>query len=143
MKKPLETCRENMALFQESENSTNWICDCTFDQYLYYAEKNSCYQAYTQGPCPAAHYLVLNPGEKLAKCQKNPCKEDGLVPYNDVCATLGQQSKACFRRGYLVVDENFQLGCIFSRIFNIIKAPPKICPPGSRRITLGRCKHVW
>ena len=134
----------NMALVPvDDDNSTNWICDCSIPSFLYFAEKNSCYLAYKQGPCPPEYYLILPPEENLAKCEKNPCLEDGLVPFKGTCALLFGKGSPCYFGFSLVINpETFELTCSV-RKFNIINAPEIKCPRGTRRNTLGVCKKEF
>ncbi|XP_033217973.1 uncharacterized protein LOC117173479 [Belonocnema kinseyi] len=139
-----EECPKYMDLFPvDNDPSNNFICDCNHPAYLYYFEDDSCYQAYEQGPCPSEYYLILSPGEDLAKCEKNPCLENGLVPFQDTCAGLYKVGPPCIHSFILTVDpDNFQLRCTFKSL-NIIKAPEIKCLPGSRRNALGACKKEF
>ncbi|XP_033218331.1 uncharacterized protein LOC117173798, partial [Belonocnema kinseyi] len=87
-KKNNKECPENMSLYRADENSTSVFCDC-IDKHLYFLETDSCHEAYKLGPCSPGKYLLLHPGDKLAKCEVNPCHEDGLVPFEGSCARLG------------------------------------------------------
>ena len=132
-----------MDYFPVHENSTELICDCSFPAFLYFEETKSCYPIYRKGPCPAGNYLVLPPGEDVATCEKNPCEKDGLVPFNGSCAPLFVRGPHCLLNGYLNVNPtNFEIICTFQRIQNIVNAPSKPCPPGSRRNSLSICKKT-
>ena len=131
-----------MIYYSIDEKSTQWICDCSLS-YLYFSEDDSCYIPYRRGPCPAEHYLVLPPGKLLAKCEKNPCLEDNIVFFNGRCIRLYEKGTCGYSTSYVAVNMNtFELMCIFTRTLNIIKAPAKVCPPGSRRTAAGICKRV-
>lgn len=137
----MQTCPENMISYPLDENSTNWICDC-LTSYLYFSGSNSCHEPYKRGPCPPENYLVLPPGEILARCEKNPCLEDGLVSFEGSCSRLNEN---CGQNeyNYLIVDQiDFKISCSTSVFHAIITAPGKACPNGSRRSASGRCKRL-
>lgn len=141
----LEICGENMVLSPVDENSTKLICDCQLS-YLYYPDDNSCYEAYTRGPCPFGNHLILPEGEKISRCEKNSCTEEGVVLFKGKCLRLWARTSLCEspenKRSALIVND-FQLSCSEPTYDEIITAPPKVCPNGSRRILLGACKKVF
>ncbi|XP_033217239.1 uncharacterized protein LOC117173007 [Belonocnema kinseyi] len=136
-----QTCPENMISYALDENSTNWTCDC-FASYLYFSKSDSCYEPYKQGPCPPENYLVLPPGEILARCEKNPCLEDGLVPFEGACSRLNEHC-GLHEYNYLIVDQtDFKISCDLPVLHAVITAPGKTCPNGSRRSATGMCRKV-
>ncbi|XP_051166657.1 uncharacterized protein LOC127284962 [Leptopilina boulardi] len=149
--KESKSCSKNSILSSVDENETKWRCECK-PGFLRDVKNNSCHEAYRQGPCPPEHFFILPPGEKEARCEKNPCLEDSLVPFEEGCYTLFNFGSPCSSSYYyLGIDENnFQLKCIYSSRYHsgghhaggIITAPLKSCPPGSRRVIHG-CKHVF
>ncbi|XP_051166660.1 uncharacterized protein LOC127284964 [Leptopilina boulardi] len=107
----LLTCPQNMIAYSINENPTERVCDCK-SQLLYYPQDDSCYDAYRQGPCPYKHYLVLLPGEAVARCVKNPCSVDGFVPYRGKCHILWANGKPCDDEyTYLGFNQNYQIEC--------------------------------
>ena len=125
------------------ENLTDWICECE-ESYLYFPTTNSCHEAYKQGPCPPENYLVLLPGEELAKCEKNPCLQDGLVFFEGSCVSLNNPCENSEIKKYLRVDKSdFQLRCLEVGFSPRVNAPPKECAKGSRRNSLGICKRIF
>ena len=136
-----QTCPKNMILFLFDENSTNRICDC-LNFYLYYSGSNSCHEPYRQGPCPPENYLVLPPGEILARCEKNPCLEDGLVPFEGSCLRLEEHCGHMEYNKLIVSYLDFRILCTTPIYPHIVDAPGKTCPIGSRRIATGLCKKI-
>ncbi|XP_043480397.1 uncharacterized protein LOC122510065 [Leptopilina heterotoma] len=58
------------------------------------------------------YYFALLPGKISAKCIKNPCRIDGLVPYNGQCYNLWRYGHPCSNNNtYLGISENFQIQC--------------------------------
>ena len=137
-----QTCPENMIPIPAEENSKDWTCGCK-EFYLFFPETNSCHEAYKQGPCPPENYLVLPPGEKVARCEKNPCLKDGLVFFEGSCASLynpcGNSEKSLKLKEF-----DFKIRCSRSpvRATNIVTAPAKKCPKGTRRDSAGNCRRV-
>ncbi|XP_051166662.1 uncharacterized protein LOC127284965 isoform X2 [Leptopilina boulardi] len=100
-----------MQSFLVSENSTKQFCDCQ-DTFLYHPENDFCYDAYRQGPCPSGYYFALSPGENVATCQLNPCRIDGLVPFNGKCHFLWESGHPCKNETlFLGINDNFQIEC--------------------------------
>ncbi|KAI4484840.1 PREDICTED: uncharacterized protein LOC106793926 [Polistes canadensis] len=135
-------CPENMLLYPSDGNKLTWVCDCR-PRFLYFPLNDTCYEAYKQGPCPPQHYVILPEGEAVPQCVKNPCLEDGLVKYNNVCYPLRTIGGPCAPAVIGVNATNFKLECIPTDIapFIIINVPDRGgCPPGSRRTTFGVCK---
>ncbi|XP_043462210.1 uncharacterized protein LOC122498508 [Leptopilina heterotoma] len=148
--KKSKSCPENSILVPLDNNESKWDCDCD-PGFLRHAKNNSCHQAFRQGPCPQKHYFILPLGEDEARCEKNPCLEDSLVPFKEGCHKIFKFGSPCSSSFYyLGIDKkSFQLKCIYSRrrsgghgAGGIITAPLKACPPGSRRIVTG-CKRVF
>ncbi|KAL6264139.1 hypothetical protein P5V15_004218 [Pogonomyrmex californicus] len=138
------SCPENMLLYPGDGAKDAWVCDCR-SGFLYFPLNDSCYEAYRQGPCPPKNYVVLPENETVPRCVENPCLEDGVVPYNNTCYPLRTIGGPCEPDGVIGVNETtFQLECEEADIapFIIIDVPPRKCPPGSRRSTLGECKKV-
>ncbi|XP_046434354.1 uncharacterized protein LOC124186570 [Neodiprion fabricii] len=139
-----DRCPENMLLYPGDGAQSVWECDCK-PGYLYFPLNNSCHPAYRQGPCRPENYAVLPQGEVVPKCERNPCKQDGLVSYNNTCYELRKIGGPCAQNEYLIVnDATFQLECTSASTdpFMIIDAPPKLCPNGSRRNALGICRKM-
>lgn len=137
-------CPLNMLLYPGDPNTTAWICDCR-PRFLYFPLNNTCHEAYKQGPCAPQHYVVLAKNEAVPICVKNPCLDDGLVPYNNTCYPLRTVGGPCAPSGVLGVNEtNFDIECVPADIapFIIITVPKRQCPVGSRRNALGMCREV-
>lgn len=138
-----------MSLYPLTDNSRSWICDCE-PKYLYHKDDDSCYEAYTRGPCPAHQYLILPQDKSIASCEENPCVEDGLVPYNGTCLPLRVLMGSCAPRGTIRVNtETLQLELDNQAIWAIAsmrgeylwqKKFIKECPPGSRRNFYNICE---
>lgn len=93
------------------ENGTGQFCDCE-EQKLYYPAHNICYNAYRQGPCPSGYYLTLYSEETTAKCVKNPCGIDGVVPYQGKCQILWAKGKPCESElTYLGINDDHEIEC--------------------------------
>ncbi|XP_043462103.1 uncharacterized protein LOC122498447 [Leptopilina heterotoma] len=104
-------CPKHMTFFLVNENSTQQYCDCD-DTFLYHLEDNFCYDAYRQGPCPSGYYFVLSPGKYMATCQKNPCRIDGIVPFQGKCHFLWESGQPCKNKEtQLGVNNDFQIEC--------------------------------
>ncbi|XP_043462212.1 uncharacterized protein LOC122498511 [Leptopilina heterotoma] len=144
-----KSCPDNSMLMPANDNQTEWKCECK-PGFLFDAKNSSCHEAYRQGPCSMEHYFILPPGEKEAKCEKNSCLEDRLVPFDNECYPLYKFGYPCRIFQYLGIDEKtFQLKCLVSfghylhyHRGGIITAPYKTCPPGSRRSFNG-CKRKF
>ncbi|XP_031843339.1 uncharacterized protein LOC116431696 [Nomia melanderi] len=136
-------CPENMLLYPGYGNRSTWICDCK-PRFLYFPLNNSCHEAYRQGPCPPQNYVVLFKNESVPKCVENPCIEDGLVKYNNVCYPLRAIGGPCGSDVLSVNETTFELECEPANIvpFIIIDAPKRQCPTGTRRNSLGICRDV-
>ncbi|XP_011167700.1 uncharacterized protein LOC105201400 [Solenopsis invicta] len=107
-----DRCPQNMLLYPGSGSKDSWVCDCK-PRYLYFPLNNSCYEAYRQGPCLSRHYVVLVKDEAVPRCMKNPCFEDGVVPYNGTCYPLKTIGGPCSSKEMLTVNEiTFQLECM-------------------------------
>lgn len=145
----------------------NYSCKCK-ETFLFSKENVSCYKAYRQGPCAEGNYFVLPLEETEPKCIKNPCLDDGLVPYNGNCHHVYKTGTPCSDNFHeLSVNINdFQLTCtriteesklnqdIASIVMQtsflkadslqpgIINPPTKACPPGTRRYFYG-CKRAF
>jgi len=142
-------CPKDMLLYPGDNAENTWVCDCR-PRFLYFPSfslNNSCHEAYRQGPCPPKNYVILPKDEAVPRCVENPCIEDGVVPYNGTCYPLTIDGP-CAPYGVLGVNETtFQLECVTTNIVTrsvveVIKAPLRTCPPGSRRSTLGSCRKV-
>ncbi|XP_018372855.1 PREDICTED: uncharacterized protein LOC108767445 isoform X2 [Trachymyrmex cornetzi] len=137
-------CPKDMLLYPGDSAKDAWVCDCR-PRFLYFPLNNSCYEAYRQGPCPPKNYVVLPEDDAIPRCVENPCLKDGEVPFNGTCYPLRTIGGPCAPDGVIGVNETtFQLECVETNIapFIIIDPPPRTCPPGSRRSTLGVCKKV-
>lgn len=136
-------------LVPANDNQTEWICGCN-PGFLHDVKTNSCHEAYRQGPCPQEYFFVHPSGEKDAKCEKNICLDDRLVPFEDGCYPLYKFGSPCPKNHYLGVDgKTSQLQCVLSIAFpifqhrdGIITAPIRACPPGTRRAFNG-CKKTF
>lgn len=139
-------CPKNMELYSiEGDNVP--VCDCKA-RFLYLPSNDSCYEAYRQGPCPLNYYVALPRGESTAQCVKNPCLQDGLVKYNNICYPLKTKGGPCEPDVLGINEITFQLECkkadivpyiiIGAPLLNKTKVEP--CPPGSRRTTRGKCR---
>ncbi|XP_033339272.1 uncharacterized protein LOC117227852 [Megalopta genalis] len=137
-------CPENMYIYPGYGNKSAWICDCK-PTFLYFPLNDSCYAAYRQGPCPPKNYVVLPKNEATPQCVKNPCSEDGLVQYNNECYPLRTIGGPCAPKGVLTINETtFEIECAPADVeqFIIVDPPPRRCPIGTRRNTLGICRDV-
>lgn len=136
-------CPKNMSLHQVDDKMNVSICECK-SRFLYFSWNDSCYEAYSQGPCPSKNYFVLPENETMPRCVENPCPEDSMVPYNGTCypfKTIGP----CKPEEILDVDEmTFQLKCIpFYVPYYFTDTPTRKCPSGSRRsLKLDVCRKV-
>lgn len=106
-----------MKLFPDD---TGGFCDCE-DTFLYHSEHDSCYDAYRQGPCSSRQYFILPPGETNAKCEKNPCKVDGMVPFKEKCHFLWKSGDPCNNETYLGINSQFQIECNSSKYLGSIE----------------------
>ncbi|XP_076666339.1 uncharacterized protein LOC143367949 [Andrena cerasifolii] len=135
-------CPENMLLYPGGSDKSKGVCGC-IPTFLRFPGNNSCYQAYTQGPCAPGNYVVLHKNESVPKCGKNPCTKDGEVPYNGTCYPLRTVGGPCGPNGVLeIIDTTFEIECVPIHIaqFSIIYAPPRPCPIGSRSDGNGICR---
>lgn len=139
-----------MLLAPMDENNTKWNCNCK-QGFLRDVKNNSCHEVYRQGPCPLEYYFIPTDAEKEGRCEKNPCFEDRVVPFEGGCHPLYKSGPPCpSSYFYLGVDfDTFKLKCIFSighyvhfHRGGIINAPIKACPLGSRRGFNG-CKRTF
>ena len=131
-----------MLLYPGGGNTSSWICDCK-GKFLYFPANNSCYEAYKRGPCPPKHIVILPPGEVIPKCSENPCLAENHVLFKGSCVKINTVGGKCGPKEILAVNETtFQLECSPTDVdpFLIINAPPKVCPAGSRRNSLGICR---
>ncbi|XP_033217238.1 uncharacterized protein LOC117173006 [Belonocnema kinseyi] len=137
-----KNCPENMIFIPSDENLNDWICHCE-ESDLYFPATNSCHEAYKRGPCPPENYLIFPPGEKWEKCEKNPCLQDGLVLFEGSCAPIKNPFGNYLIKKLLRVHK-FDLRSRFSRstikATNIVTAPVKPCPKGTRRDSSGICR---
>ncbi|XP_015120312.1 uncharacterized protein LOC107043355 [Diachasma alloeum] len=136
-------CPPHMDRYPDPSNKTSWICDCVRG-YLYFPLKESCYQPYRRGPCKPSEYLTLPKGQILSKCEGNPCKEDGLVPFRNGCHPLLVKEGPCEDDDILGVNETtFHLECMpvdLSPFHVIDPGEGDGCPAGSRRTAQGICR---
>lgn len=44
-----------------------------------------CYPVYRQGPCKPGEYLIKPKTRGTPVCQRNPCEQDKLVPFQGGC----------------------------------------------------------
>lgn len=136
------TCPKNMQLYIAYKNSNISVCDCR-PKFLYFPSNDTCHEAYRQGPCPPHHYVVLPKGEAIPKCERNPCREDGVVRYNNTCHGLKTIGGPC--QGILEVNETtYEVECVKADVekHTIIDPPKRPCPAGSRRSKLGMCTKI-
>lgn len=127
---------------------THYFCECK-KTYIYSKKRNTCHQAYKQGPCPAGSYYVLPQGQREPICESNPCLEDGLVPFEGGCHKVYVSGPPCATRSdkLTVTEKKFELKCVYQPPYGmggggIINAPLKACPAGSRRVVTG-CKKIF
>ncbi|XP_033231924.1 uncharacterized protein LOC117182920 [Belonocnema kinseyi] len=121
------------------------ICQNIFATVTIITYTDSCYEAYKQGPCPPGEYLVLSPGQDLAKCERNDCLVDGFIPFKGSCLQLYNSCGDVEYTKFLYLGLDFQLTCIepsSGSSSGVINAPIKKCSKGSRRNALGICKLV-
>lgn len=136
-----------MLLYPGDGSKSSWVCDC-IPRYLYFPLNDSCHEAYRQGPCPQNQYVVLSKDEAVPRCVSNPCRRDGVVPFNGTCYPLRTIGGPCAPDGVVGVNETtFQLECTHVDVstFGIIDAPPRtpdICPAGTRRNMLNLCQKL-
>ncbi|XP_063976217.1 uncharacterized protein LOC135162056 [Diachasmimorpha longicaudata] len=134
-------CPPHMDRYLSSINNT-WICDC-ISGFLYFPQNDSCYQPYKRGPCKSSEYLTLPKGQIVSKCQENPCKEDGLVPFRNGCHPMLMREGPCGDQILGVNDTTFQIECLpvdLSPFHVIDPGESDGCPPGSRRTAQGLCR---
>ncbi|XP_043462219.1 uncharacterized protein LOC122498514 isoform X2 [Leptopilina heterotoma] len=137
-----KTCPENSYLFSRHYPS-NYLCECE-EKFLFV--NRTCYAAYRQGPCQQGSYLIFPLEGSYPQCKSNPCKLDGLVPFNNGCYEINEYGPACPDRfdKLSAVGKMRELKCVFvlpGLVFKgIINAPAKVCPKGSRRVLLLGCK---
>lgn len=127
--------------FNNDDNSS--YCDC-IDGHLYNPRDDLCYAAYKQGPCPKGFYFLLPEQAILARCVKNPCRMDGLVPYNGSCYNIESITidRPCPEYQTFVINVQYQPECVPNvRGYAFIDAPKRQCAPGTRRTALGLCKN--
>ncbi|XP_011876351.1 PREDICTED: uncharacterized protein LOC105566732 [Vollenhovia emeryi] len=139
-----DSCPKDMLRYPGDGGKDSWVCDCR-PRFLYFPLNDSCYEAYRQGPCPPKNYVVLPEDEAVPRCVENPCSVDGEVQFNDTCYPLRTRGGPCAPDGVIGVNETtFELECVEASIapFIIIELPTRVCPPGSKRSTLGACKKV-
>ena len=110
------------------------VCTCQKTTEWKWQKDQNCYQLFRRGPCPPAHYLVLNTNaasyETVLECKPNVCIHDNMVPFNGTCLQL---EKPCGEHpNTLFVDTNFKLTCADANFRFIGKAPDRC---------LGRFKH--
>lgn len=87
------------------------ICDCK-PGLLYSLKHDSCHLAYKRGPCEEGEYLVPPEShDSEATCQPNPCKQDGLVMFDDECKQI-YLPHVCKAGHQISVDhKTFELEC--------------------------------
>ncbi|XP_017890158.1 uncharacterized protein LOC108631011 [Ceratina calcarata] len=141
-KPPLSSdgCPDGM---QNYGNATDKICDCK-PKFFHFPMDDKCYEVYFQGPCKQGEYVFPN-DELIPHCVKNPCSTNGLVMYNDSCYTLNKVGHPCNSSETLSVNETtLQVECLDTElaVFMLITVPPRKCPAGSRRNSVGICKEI-
>lgn len=137
-------CPKNMALYPIENKMDVWMCECKRG-FLYFPLNDSCYEPYKQGPCSFENYLVLPENETMPRCVKNPCLQDGMVPYNGACYPLQTIGIPCDPNYRLEVDvTTFQLKCMPIPMYAFIdNFASRDCPLGSRRsLKLGICRKI-
>ncbi|KAJ8674367.1 hypothetical protein QAD02_005629 [Eretmocerus hayati] len=142
-------CKENMELDYSNNGLT---CRCMED-YVYHSVYDSCYEPFSQGPCPYPSQYIYRPiNESVATCVENPCQDPQTFPYKDLgCFKLYVQSEACNENQILLVDKKtHQLDCadsslganeLSNRMPVIIDTPGLKCSSGYGRNQAGRCKR--
>ncbi|XP_051166663.1 uncharacterized protein LOC127284966 [Leptopilina boulardi] len=146
--KTSKSCPKDSLLMPTNDEHTHYFCKCK-ETYIYSAKNKSCHLAYRQGPCPTGSYYVLPQGQKEPICEKNPCHEDGLVPFQGDCHKIYEYGHPCTEKytQLTVTTKTFKLECIYNPPPSmggggIINAPLKVCPPGSRRVVKS-CKKMF
>ncbi|XP_043480414.1 uncharacterized protein LOC122510072 [Leptopilina heterotoma] len=137
-------CPQN-AYLHSSHYPSNYLCRCR-NNFIF--SNGSCYEPYRQGPCHLGSYLIFTPGEGHPKCEANPCESDGIVPFEGGCYKINKYGHPCTPYFYklTVTKGTFELKCISTSLTEykkMITAPGKICRPGSKRVLLLGCKHVF
>lgn len=51
---------------------------------------DTCYPAYTRGPCSQGQYLILPRNKVVPECKSNPCVRDHFVPFRGGCYELNK-----------------------------------------------------
>jgi len=137
-------CPENMELHPVVEGIDVLMCECKEGSW-YFPLNDSCYKLYRQGPCSSKNYLVLPENETMPRCIKNPCLQDGMVPYIGACYPLETIGIPCDPKYRLEVDvTTFQLKCMPIPYYSYIDYFAKgDCPLGSRRsLKLDMCRKI-
>ncbi|GBP61168.1 hypothetical protein EVAR_28376_1 [Eumeta japonica] len=131
-------------LYYPGDQKDDWICDCR-PAYLYHPASDSCWPAWTRGPCAEKQYLVLPSNTVIPVCEQNPC-DDGKVPWNTKCETLGS-SQPCvhlFPPTVAVLGVNattLAIECVALTFSSRLTESNNIsgCSPGCRRNVKGEC----
>lgn len=119
--------------------------------FVYYPQKDDCFQVYRQGPCNPGQYLVLPEKKVIPECVQNPCRKDGEVLFNNNCEKLYTtspcQSTVAENLKSSVLDINettLELQCIpaSSVELTLIKVKFNNCQPGSKRVSEGQCRNI-
>lgn len=62
-----------------------------FAGFIYYPDRDECFEAYRRGPCQFNQYLTLVKDNVIPVCVPNPCNVDGLVNFAGKCYQLDTQ----------------------------------------------------
>ncbi|CAH1101315.1 unnamed protein product [Psylliodes chrysocephalus] len=138
-------CPENQLLYPGYQEH-DWVCDCG-PTYIYYPPKDSCYPAYRQGPCKNGEHLIIQPGDIIPSCVKNPC-EDGFARYKGTCYEMGRPNGPCrpIKEGGGIFDvnaTNLVVHCLKGTDRLSLFSLPKLCTPGSKRDSNGVCRVIY
>ncbi|XP_017781769.1 PREDICTED: uncharacterized protein LOC108566421 [Nicrophorus vespilloides] len=139
-------CPENQLLYPGYQNN-DWICDCQ-PSHVYFPTEDRCFPTYRQGPCKQSEYLILKKGEFNPICVPNPCKDDGLVWYENACYKLNEPGKPCkpiLEGGGIfgVNSSTLELDCLIGSSPLALLQVPGNCPPGSQRDRANRCRQKF
>ncbi|KAI8425225.1 hypothetical protein MSG28_007031 [Choristoneura fumiferana] len=139
-------CPEN-ELYYPGDQKDDWICDCR-PAHIYQPATDKCWPAYRKGPCEEEHYLVLPPNSFIPVCEKNPCRLDSFVVFNDKCVQLGSTVPCAHSYPNSVAlgvnATTLQVDCVKlnfePKIFApTTNAPTITCPPGCKRDIHRQC----
>ena len=132
-----------MMLYSGEEPGNSSVCDCKV-LFVYFEESDSCYEVFKRGPCSEGYYVYLAVNETRPQCVRNPCLEEGFVPFQGGCHELRKIGGVCGESSLNIDQDTLQPECVENDLnpLNIIQPPQRNCAPGSRRNAQGVCKVV-